>query len=402
MDIRTSTNLATYQDLVDDLLDVFGEDYDRRAKKVAKRSSVEAYRAVTRRHAWSIYSGVNRISTVAPYSTGTIAYDHTAHLSGERMVTLTDGTWPTWAAFGCLLIDSRPYHVESRISDSLVTLTESLNPGADIAAGETYKLYRDTYPLPVAARSMGRLRDVVNGYKPDYVFADDWLEVVRGFTTPSLPTHYTTIGDPENYSSLAVRFAPTPDAIYVYDYTYERGLTDLRTLNDASGTVTVTAASTTVTASTAVFKSYHVGSVIRFGDTTNEPTGLGGEHPYVAQRTITAVTDTTHATINAVLDGAVTSVYYSLSDVLDIDTDVMLNLLTAESRARYIATMSMGKLVFSDEQRLQARLLRAEAEAEYIKALALDSKSSTPTPFGASLSNLPIPGTSRPFVVAGS
>ncbi len=380
------TDLVTYQDAVEDLLDYFGEGHDRRAKRTAKRAVLEAYRFITRRSHWTIYSGLDRISTVAPYETGTIAYDHTGG-SSERLLTLTSGTFPTWSEYGVVTISDRPYHVESYIDSTHLTLTEALNPGADVASGTSYTLHRDTYYLPVAARSIGGLRDVVDGYCPIYVDPERWLEATRGFTSQGCPTYYTIIGEPEHYNSLAVRFAPSPDAVYVYDYILERAPTPLRTLDDASGTVAVSG--TTVTASAAVFKSWHVGCVLRTGDTTNEPTGFQGEHPYQYQRIITAVTDTTTATIDATIAATITADKYTLSDPLDIDTGSMLDAFMAECRARFARMLS----------RQDAPKLKTEAREAYILAKGMDNKSDQLGTFGfGPAGGLPTP---RPFSVTG-
>ena len=375
------TDLVTYQDAVEDLLDYFGEGHDRRAKRTAKRAVLEAYRFITRRSHWTIYSGLDRISTVAPYETGTIAYDHSGG-SSERLLTLTSGTFPTWSEYGVVTISDRPYHVESYIDSTHLTLTEALNPGADVASGTSYTLHRDTYYLPVAARSIGGLRDVVDGYCPIYVDPERWLEATRGFTSQGCPTYYTIIGEPEHYNSLAVRFAPSPDAVYVYDYILERAPTPL----NADDALVQLFRGTTVTASRA-FSSWHR---LRAQDRryNNEPTGFQGEHPYQYQRIITGSRNddsddrrddcgNNHADKN------------SLSDPLDIDTASMLDAFMAECRARFARMLS----------RQDAPKLKTEAREAYILAKGMDNKSDQLGTFGfGPAGGLPTP---RPFSVTG-
>jgi hypothetical protein len=383
------TDLVTYQDAVDDLLDYFGEGRDRRAKRTAKRAILEAYRFLAGRHPWTVYSSLNRVTTVAPYRTGTIAYTHTGG-SSERLVTLSGGTFPAaWTAYGVLTIDGLPYQVESYIDGTHLTLTAGSNPGADVDAGTSYVLHRDTYQLPIHVRSVGALRDLVNGYKPDYVSPDEWLEVIRGFTSTSCPTHYTILSEPEHYNSMAVRLAPSPDRQYAYDYTYDRRPAPLRTLDDGSGTLSVSG--TTATASTGVFKSWHAGSVIRVGDATNKPTGTAGEYPYQYQRTIVAVTGTTTVTLDSSLGASVSAIKWTLSDPLDIDTGAMLDALMSESRARFARMLTLES----------ATRLKGEARDAYVLAKAQDNKSTALGTFGPATATGGLPAA-RPFSVTGS
>lgn len=81
----------------------------------------------------------NEIEIVADtYSTGTVAYDHTGG-ANERQLTLSGGTWPTWAKLpGRVFINDDWYALNTRVSDTVVTLTSGDNPGSDIAAGASY------------------------------------------------------------------------------------------------------------------------------------------------------------------------------------------------------------------------------------------------------------------------
>ena len=98
-------------------------------------------------HDWSFLKPVTTMSLNAPYTTGTIAYDHTGG-THERQVTLSGGTWPAWAAEAKIEISGTDYPVESRVSDSILILDSSDNPAADVAASTTYNLHQDDYDLP--------------------------------------------------------------------------------------------------------------------------------------------------------------------------------------------------------------------------------------------------------------
>ncbi len=89
-------------------------------------------------HSWSFMRP--RFSQIlnAPYSTGVVGVT-------TGTVTLTGGTWPTWAADGWLVVDGAGYTVASRSSSSVLVLDDTAVTGL---TGETYSLQRYQYTLP--------------------------------------------------------------------------------------------------------------------------------------------------------------------------------------------------------------------------------------------------------------
>jgi hypothetical protein len=110
-------------------------------------------------HRWSVYEAEYFLRVEAAYSTGTIAYDHTGGVV-ERLVTLTDGTWPDEVQHYRIVIDGDHYPIERRVSDTTLTLQPSENPGADVAAGTSYQVYRQSYPLPIGFVTLGQVFDL--------------------------------------------------------------------------------------------------------------------------------------------------------------------------------------------------------------------------------------------------
>src|SRR5688572_7756730 len=127
--IQTNTDLLTYSDLVQQILDAHGVDRSGLNERHARPAVRMAYRNLPQRHSWNYYYRQRQLQTVADYSTGTLEFDYSGGAS-ERMLTLTTGTWPSWAAFGRVIIDSVHYDVATRESDSIITLAETSNPGA--------------------------------------------------------------------------------------------------------------------------------------------------------------------------------------------------------------------------------------------------------------------------------
>lgn len=89
-------------------------------------------------HVWSFMRP--RLSTTIsePYETGTIAIS-----SGT--VTLTSGTWPSWAADGWLVVDGVGYYVSTRSSNSVIVLDDT---SVTVVSGTEYELQRWQYTLP--------------------------------------------------------------------------------------------------------------------------------------------------------------------------------------------------------------------------------------------------------------
>jgi hypothetical protein len=154
---------------------------------------------------------------------------------------------------------------------------------------------------------------------------------------------------------------------------YEAKPRDLFTEQYATGTVTCGAASTSVTGSSTVFASTHVGAIIRFSaDAVSLPTSLVGVrgdnapllNPFTAQRVIQSVTTTTALTLDAALPAAVSGVKYTISDPLDIESGAML---TAYWRA---IELEMAKLTTRADIPMREQLARAAL----IRALEADER----------------------------
>lgn len=88
-------------------------------------------------HSWQFLKPVIEFSLNAPYSTGTIAVS-------AGVVTLTGGTFPTWAASGELVVEES-YSVAVRNGNTQLTLSDTT---VNIDSGTSYSLVQTSYPLP--------------------------------------------------------------------------------------------------------------------------------------------------------------------------------------------------------------------------------------------------------------
>ena len=322
--------MFTYQDSVDHLVDYLGGVASDQVVRDCKRAVIASVRDLANAHRWSYHYTHGRVNTVAPYSTGTIAYDHTGG-TYERMVTLSSGTWPTWAADGQIrfelstdLADGPIYEVEERKSSSIITLSEDLNPGQDVSSGSVYVLYRDSYALPEDFIAQDEATYQDNFSQMDFIHPRDWLAYNRYRYSSGIPRYYTIVGDNLNNGRMTLRLAPYPDAAKTIDFVYQRRPRSLRILSETTGTVSMTSGASTVTGVGTAFTESMVGSVIRLSSTTTAPTSIVGDNPYEFESVITGFTSATSVTVRDSAPDDFASVAYVISDPIDIEQGAML------------------------------------------------------------------------------
>lgn len=315
--------LLTYQDLIDHALDYLGVDAGPEARRDARRAAQLALSDLATAHQWMYYLGRGRIATVAAYSTGTIEYDHTGGVA-ERLVTLTSGAFPSWAALGSFIIDNAIYEVASRLSDSQLTLTSASNPGDDLTAGTTYTLYQDTYPLPADFVAMGVI--VIQGLSVLMYTepAQTWLERQRIYRGLGIPRFASVRGSPDHFGGLAFGVFPPPDDVYNIDYLYQRRPRPLTIEGYSTGSATVGSGSTVVSGTGTSWTSRHVGTVFRPSlESGVLPTGFAGDNPAPWERIVTAVNSATSLTLDVAAPEALVNVPYLLTDPVDIEQGAM-------------------------------------------------------------------------------
>ena len=321
--------MRTAADKIQDLLDYLGESSQGSTLRSCKRAILEALRLLGSICFWSYYYANSRLVTSASYGTGTIAFDLTGG-AYERLVTLTTGTWPTWAAHGWLVIDSVGYEVAERISATELTLESFSRPEADVAAGKTYKIYRHHYALPADFKSGADFTLVAKNNPLTYLSPKEWhFYLARQPDNTGQPYFYTILGEGDILGSLggmAAAFYPQPDAAYEVDFIYQRRPRALATFEYKTGTISATANSAVITGSGTTFTSGMVGSLLRAGaDANNYPTDLDGSYPHQLESQIAGYTSATSLRLYSAAPLTLTGVKYIISDAIDIEPGVMQN-----------------------------------------------------------------------------
>lgn len=359
------TQLHTFQDMVDRLLDTFGElARDQRHLRLARRAVLNAYRDLPNYAQWSYYMRRGHLTTVVSQSTGSIEYDHSGHASGERVVLLTGATFPTDAWLYNILIDNVRYKIEDFIDSTTIQLPSDTNPGSDLSSGTGYTLFKSVYPAPINLRKSSALIDLARGYYLLPMSPDEALQHQAGNQQPEESIGYTIRNPDEYYGAMSFELASPPNQARTYDYIYEASPRAIKTDKENSGTVSVSAGSTTVNGSSTAFADKHIGSIIRFSDSATAPTppegNLDGDNPYAVQRVITAVTSTTQLTIDEQASASTTysDVAYVISDPIDLEAHAMFSLMERLAEAEF-ARLSDRKDMSQWEGRVHRELIKA-------------------------------------------
>ncbi len=291
------------------------------------RALQQAYREVGSFKDWSFLIADGRVVLRGPYTTGSVAYD-----SATRALTLTDGTWPSWAENGSVRLEDVVSDVAS-VSGQVATMDATLSPAADIAAGATYSLFPRWYALPNDLKSMSDTQDEDRTFtRGSYVTAETMSRLIRSNSETGDVLAWTVRDVPDLIGTLGLFVYPPSDEGETLDFVYNRHPRPLRYggygAADFIGTVSVTAGSPTVTGASTAFDSRMVGSLFRKGaNNTQEVSGIEGPNTYEEQRSIIAVASATSLTLDADIVTTRASVTYRITDPIDLKADVHLALM---------------------------------------------------------------------------
>jgi len=301
----------TYFDLVESLIvSSFGGPQDAEQRDI--RTAIHrAYDELTTIRDWAYYHVHGRIVLQAPYSEGTVT-------SSGSTVTLTGGTWPSWAASGAYLkVGEEITRVAARTSNTVLVLDSSL-PFKEDVTDELYTLYRSVYPLPADFRNLDEPSDEYNWWSGLYVTPDQAMKIARVSAATGEPYHWTLIKDP-NSAGWAIQVVGYPTGTQTLDFTYRRTARPIRFSGHeaAARQGTIARSATAVTGAGTAFSEALVGSVLRVGDSTNVPGPIESLTPWVSEAKITAVANATGLTTD--VSGTVAaSTRYLITDPMDI------------------------------------------------------------------------------------
>lgn len=359
----------TYQDVVEHLLDIFDLDGSERNYRQCRRAIDETYRELPQRARWVYFDKRYTIQTNAPYSTGTVSFDLTGG-TYENQLTLSGGTWPSWAKSGLVLVNDLYHMIQERVSDTVLILKESTAPKADFTA-QTYSIQRGQYDLPEDCRRVIRVYHQEDQCNVPIIQIDHTRDMNLVDNTTSTPWTASIHGSTETYGRQAVHFSPVPSESDHFDVWYEASPRTLRYFRESKGVVTNS--STTLTFTEAICEAGMVGAMIRFSaNTTQEPTSTIGVrsdgslyNPYKHEARIVRLASTTSLIIDTAPSTTLSGVKFVISDPVEIRQPSMW---TAFLRG---CEYSLARLI--SDKRLQER------NAEYVQAIRFSMENDQPS-----------------------
>tara|TARA_R110002020_G_scaffold25981_5_gene84127 strand:- start:2358 stop:3548 length:1191 start_codon:yes stop_codon:yes gene_type:complete len=313
--------ILTYQDSLEHLEGFTNSGTADSERRDFRSAVLGAYSDLASRYDWLYYHTELDVRLDAAYDTGTIQYSNST-----RQVALTGGTWPSNAIEGRIKISDVRYPIESRDSDTVITLPTSVNPGKDVAAETTYTWLRTSYTLPADFKNMDPPHTETSYHAITPVSLDGILGFERHVRASANPPQWFAIGpDPQRYGqmSMFVQYEPsTAEGLRMWYRRYPRRLKYTGVETSASaGTVYVSGDEIVGTGTS--FTAGMIGSVIRFGDSTNKPTGVRGINPYSEQRIIKSVATATSATLDSSTGVIAAGTKYVISDPIDLRPTMM-------------------------------------------------------------------------------
>ena len=113
-------------------------------------------------HQWSFLKPSTTLTTIVDYNTGTVS-------SSSTTVTLTGGTWPSWAATnGTLVVSNTDYTIASRTNDTVIELESA--PSSAFSSDSYNLRHNAEYDMP---DSFGSLDG------PIYYPSEEWYSPIK-------------------------------------------------------------------------------------------------------------------------------------------------------------------------------------------------------------------------------
>ena len=257
------------------------------------RTAVQrAYNELTTINEWSYYYTHGRIITQDTYQTGTVAYN-----ASTRILSLTGGTWPSWAKYGSVAIGRLIARVskEGATNQELV-MDPSVTFPSTLAAGQSYVLFRTDYPLPSDFRNMDEPSNEYNWWSGLYLKPDEAMKWERVGNRSGKPWHWTILKDPDG-TGYVLKLVGYPTSKETLDFTYRRYPRPLRWSGHEPAARFASVAGgnaggvdpVEILATGASFSSTMVGSIFRRGTASAYPGSLESLTPYESEHLIEAV-----------------------------------------------------------------------------------------------------------------
>lgn len=315
--------MLTYQDCVEHLItSSFGGPQDAEQRDI--RTAVQrAYQELAWMRDWQYYHTHGRIVFQDDWI-GSVTY-----ASSTRTLTKTSGdSFPADATRYHIRIGDIVCKVQTRVSNTQLILDATLRLSDDIDQAVEARLYRSVYPLPADFRNIDAPIDESSWTGFQYVSQDLAMKMERADDVAGPPAYWTVRKDPDSMG-YAIQVLGYPVKVEALDFTYRRSPRPMRLSGHETparqGTVTVSG--TSASGSGTAFSADMVGSVLRLGTAAAVPDSYGSMNPYAAQARITAISNTSTATIDTSL--SYSGVKYVITDPVDMPVGMHNAMLSA-------------------------------------------------------------------------
>lgn len=307
--------MLTYFDLVEHLITAsFGGPQDAEQRDI-RTACHRAYSEVTQIRDWAFYHAHGRVTTTAPYSTGTVEV-------ASGVATLTGGSFASAgvtadnAKHWTLSIDSRLYPLSSLTSATVAGLDASFS-GFSVPAGSPFMLYRTLYTLPEDFRNLDEPSDEYNWWCGLYVTPDEAMKLERVANSSGAPYHWTIIKDPHGYG-WAIKLVGHPTQAESIDFIYRRSPRPIKYSGHEAAVRagTITAASSSVTGTGTSFPPDAAGAILRVGTAADFPETFVGLRPPVSEVRIASRSSGTAITTEGTATAS--SSKYLITDPVDV------------------------------------------------------------------------------------
>lgn len=355
---------VTALDMQDRLIRMVGGRADEAMVTDCRLAIRQALRTVSAEFIWSYYHDYLNLTTHDLFTDGSISYD-----PSTSIITLTGATWPSWINYGVFILGtgSVPHvRVDTVIDSTHVKINpDDYFPDAYSGSYQAYQ-YQFTLPLDYNIYRIGKIqidRASWCEYVPPGIFETDvrrqWL------TTGGRPRWFTVSRDSRNVGQTLLALWPYPTIEFRCRFGFFRHPKDILTWDETTGQVATTASSQALVGTNTRFSQTHKGAILRtYSDRINPPTSRDGTYPPIDEVKITAVTDANNITISPAATTTQSDVAYTISDPIDVDNTVMLEVVA------YAARLELAKI------RRMEKDTRPQYEADYKQALYLAKSAS--------------------------
>lgn len=317
----------TAKDMQETVLRYLGGTQVNAETVIDSRSAInDALKELWGEHEWPWYQGQTAMQLDDPYRTGTVTYD-----SSTRRFTLTGGTWPTWAVYGSIRIETKDARVTERVSDTIIEIEDGTPFTDTFASATSYTLYRNEYPVPGNIRKISYVFFEQNAYTPlKYLPSLEFRTKMPG-SVGSVPIYFTIQKDRQALGGLVIVFWPYPTRAYSARFSYIRCPGDVNVWEESTGKITVANSSTTVNGTNTAFDPILEGALLRVGkDIINLPTNRMGTNPFSEETMIKTYTSSTVLECQPAIVYPRTNVKFVISSLLDIDETIMSSAFTQQ------------------------------------------------------------------------